>query len=151
MSSVKVVLRSDVAGLGKRGDVVEVSKGYARNFLEPRDLAFAATSGAERQAESMRRVRTIRDAKDREAATEVATKLVPTTITIVARAGEGGKLFGSVTAADVVAAVSDQAGIDIDRRLLALDEPIKELGTYYVQARLHADVEFPITVEVTAD
>ena len=151
MSSVKVVLRSDVAGLGKRGDVVEVSKGYARNFLEPRDLAFAATSGAERQAESMRRVRTIRDAKDREAATEVATKLVPTTITIVARAGEGGKLFGSVTAADVVAAVSDQAGIDIDRRLLALDEPIKELGTHYVQARLHADVEFPITVEVTAD
>lgn len=151
MSSVKVVLRSDVAGLGKRGDVVEVSKGYARNFLEPRDLAFAATSGAERQAESMRRVRTIRDAKDREAATEVATRLVPTTITIVARAGEGGKLFGSVTAADVVAAVSDQAGIDIDRRLLALDEPIKELGTHYVQARLHADVEFPITVEVTAD
>jgi len=151
VSSVKVVLRSDVAGLGKRGDVVEVSKGYARNFLEPRDLAFSATAGSERQAESMRRVRTIRDAKDREAATEIATRLVPRTITIVARAGEGGKLFGSVTAADVSAAVAEQAGVEIDRKLLVLDEPIKDLGTHYVQARLHADVEFPITVEVTTD
>jgi large subunit ribosomal protein L9 len=146
-----MVLRSDVAGLGKRGDVVEVSKGYARNFLEPRGLAFSATAGSERQAESMRRVRTIRDAKDREAATEIATRLVPRTITIVARAGSGGKLFGSVTAADVSAAVAEQAGVEIDRKLLVLDEPIKDLGTHYVQARLHADVEFPITVEVTTD
>jgi len=150
VSAVKVILRADVAGLGKRGDVVEVSKGYARNFLEPRDLAFPATVGAERQAESMRRVRSIRDAKDREAAEEVATRLVSTTIAIAARAGEGGKLFGSVTAADVAQAVADQAGIEIDRRLLVLDEPIKDVGTHLVQARLHADVEFPITVEVTA-
>jgi large subunit ribosomal protein L9 len=150
VSSVKVILRSDVAGLGKRGDVVEVSKGYARNFLEPRSLALPATAGSEQQAESMRRVRSIRDAKDREAAEEVATRLVPTPITIEVRAGEGGRLFGSVTAADVVDAVQAQTDIEIDRKLLVLDEPIKELGSHMVVARLHADVEFPITVEVVA-
>ncbi len=150
MSSVTVILRADVDGLGKRGDVVSVSKGYARNFLEPRRLALPATDGAMAQAESMRRVRSIKDAKDREAAEEVARRLVAATITIPVRAGEGGRLFGSVTAADVVDAVAEQSGIEIDRRLLVLDEPIKELGSFQVPARLHADVEFPLTIEVVA-
>jgi large subunit ribosomal protein L9 len=150
VSSVTVILRADVDGLGKRGDVVSVSKGYARNFLEPRRLALPATDGAMAQAESMRRVRSIKDAKDREAAEEVARRLVAATITIPVRAGEGGRLFGSVTAADVVDAVAEQSGIEIDRRLLVLDEPIKELGSFQVPARLHADVEFPLTIEVVA-
>lgn len=151
MSAVKVILRSDVDGLGKRGDIVEVSKGYVRNFLQPRGLAIAATEGAQQQAEAMRRSRDIKDARDRDSATQVATVLVPKTITISVRASEAGRLFGSVTESEIVAAVSEQAGIELDRKDLLLDEHIKELGTHMVTARLHADVQFPITIEVVAD
>ena len=151
MSAVKVILRSDVDGLGKRGDIVEVSKGYVRNFLQPRGLAIAATEGAQQQAEAMRRSRDIKDARDRDSATQVATVLVPKTITISVRASEAGRLFGSVTESEIVAAVSEQTGIELDRKDLLLDEHIKELGTHMVTARLHADVQFPITLEVVAD
>jgi large subunit ribosomal protein L9 len=148
---VKVILRSDVDGLGKRGDIVEVSKGYVRNFLQPRGLAIAATEGAQQQAEAMRRSRDIKDARDRDSATQVATVLVPKTITISVRASEAGRLFGSVTESEIVVAVSEQTGIELDRKDLLLDEHIKELGTHMVTARLHADVQFPITLEVVAD
>ena len=90
MTAVKVILRADVDGLGKRGDIVEVAKGYARNFLEPRDLAFPATEGATAQAKAMRRARDLKDAKDREGAEEIAKVLVARTIEISARAGGGG-------------------------------------------------------------
>lgn len=150
MTDVKVILRSDVSGLGKRGDIVEVSKGYARNFLQPRNLAFPATEGAREQAEAMRRARDVKDAKDRESAEEIAKVLVARTIEVTARAGEGGRLFGSVTTAEVADAVAAQTGIELDRRDLHLEEHIKELGTHHVTARLHTDVQFPITVEVVA-
>ena len=150
MSAVKVILRSDVSGLGKRGDIVEVSKGYARNFLAPRGLAMAATEGAVDQAKAMRRARDIKDARDRESAEEVAKVLVARTIEVTARAGGGGRLFGSVTNAEIAEAVLSQTGIELDRKDLHLDEHIKELGTHQVTARLHADVQFPITVEVVA-
>ena len=150
MSAVKVILRSDVSGLGKRGDIVEVSKGYARNFLTPRGLAMAATEGAVDQAKAMRRARDIKDARDRESAEEVAKVLVARTIEVAARAGGGGRLFGSVTNAEIAEAVQAQTGIELDRKDLHLDEHIKELGTHQVTARLHADVQFPITVEVVA-
>jgi large subunit ribosomal protein L9 len=107
-----------------------------------------ATKGADAQAAAMRRARDVRDAVDREAAEDVATKLVAATITIPAKAGAEGKLFGSVTSADIVAAVSEQGGIDLDRKQLALDEPIKDVGTHQVFAKLHADVAFPLTIEV---
>ena len=96
---MKVILRADVDGLGKRGDIVEVAAGYGRNFLLPRSLAFVATDGAVDQAAKMRRARDLRDASDREAAQTVATTLVPKVITISAKAGHEGKLFGSVTTA----------------------------------------------------
>ena len=150
MSAVKVILRSDVSGLGKRGDIVEVSKGYARNFLTPRGLAMAATEGAVDQAKAMRRARDIKDARDRESAEEVAKVLVARTIEVTARAGGGGRLFGSVTNAEIAEAVLAQTGIELDRKHLHLEEHIKELGTHQVTARLHADVQFPITVEVVA-
>lgn len=150
MTDVKVILRSDVAGLGKRGDIVEVSKGYARNFLRPRDLAFPATEGATSQAQSMRRARDLKDAKDREGAEEIAKVLVARTIAITARAGEGGRLFGSVTNTEVVAAVAAQTGIELDRKDLQMEEHIKDVGTHHVTARLHADVQFPVTIEVVA-
>ncbi|HEY9558292.1 MAG TPA: 50S ribosomal protein L9 [Acidimicrobiales bacterium] len=147
---MKVVLRSDLAQVGKKGDIVDVADGYARNFLVPKGLAFAASPGVEAQATAMRRGRDLRDANDRAAATEVATTLVPKVITITARAGAEGKLFGSITSADVAEAVAAQTGVELDRRKLHLDEPIKSLGTHLVPVKLHADVEFPVTVEVSA-
>ena len=150
MTPVKVILRDDVAGVGKRGDVVEVSAGYARNFLMPRELALKATAASEKQAESMRSKRAVKDAKDREGAQEIATRLVAKVISVSARAGEGGKLFGSVTPAELVGAVLAQTGIEIDRHAIRLDEPIKAVGSHQVAVHLHAEVEFPLTVEVKA-
>jgi large subunit ribosomal protein L9 len=147
---MKVVLRADVPQVGNKGDVVEVADGYARNYLVPQGLAFTATAGLERQASAMRRARDLRDASARAAAQEVAKELVAKVVTVTARAGVEGKLFGSVTAADVAEAVAAQTGVEIDRRKLHLEEPIKTLGTHVVPAKLHAEVEFPITVEVVS-
>lgn len=146
---MKVILRADLSQLGKRGDIVDVSDGYARNYLLPKGLGMVATPGALDQAGAMRRARDLRDAADRDAATTVASALVPKVIMITAKAGAGGRLFGSVTAADVVAAVTAQTGIELDRRTLHLPEHhIKTLGEHSVTAKLHAEVEFPIRLEV---
>lgn len=147
---MKVILRSDVDGVGKRGDVLDVADGYGRNFLLPRGLAMKATAGASDQAASMRRARDVRDASDRSAAQEIATKLVPTRITLTARAGAEGKLFGSVTTTDIVEAVQAQTGIELDRRNVHLDEPIRSVGEHSATARLHSEVEFPISLDVVA-
>lgn len=149
MIDVKLVLRADVAGLGKRGDVVEVSPGYARNFLEPRGLAIKSTPGGAAQAEAMRRARNIKDAKDRESAEEIAKVLVSRTINVSARAGAGGKLFGSISAHEITTAILEQAKVEIDRKAVQLSDHIKAVGSYQVQIRLHGDVEFPVTVEVS--
>lgn len=147
---MRVVLRSDLDKVGKRGDIVEVADGYARNFLLPKGHAIVATRGVTAQANAMRRARDLKDAKDREAAELVARKLVPMIIRIPARAGSGNqaKLFGSITASDIVDAVAEQAGVNLDRRRLHLDEPIKSLGTHEVPVKLHSDVEFRVSVEV---
>lgn len=146
---MKVILRSDVDRVGKKGDIIDVADGYARNFLIPNGLAMKSSKGAEQQAAAMRRSRDVRDASDREAAQAIATKLVPQTIAISARAGGEGKLFGSVTVPDIVEAVQAQTGIELDRRKVHLDDPIREIGTHHVTVKLHADVEFPVTVEVS--
>jgi large subunit ribosomal protein L9 len=148
--AVKMILREDVSGVGKRGDVVEVSAGYARNFLVPRRLALTAVGGAEAQAATMRVKRAVRDAKDREGATEIATRLVAKVIRISARAGDSGHLYGSVSATDIVDAVQAQTGITLERSAIHLDEHIKAIGEHQVQVRPHSEVEFPITVEVAA-
>jgi len=145
---VKVILRADLSDVGKKGDVIDVADGYARNYLVPKGLALRATDGNVQQAASMRRARDLRDAKDRGAAEEVARMLVPAVITVKAKAGSEGRLFGSVTTTDVAAAVHEQTGIDVDRRRLQLDEPIKSVGTHQIPTKLHPDVEFAITVEV---
>ena len=132
-----------------RGDIVEVSEGFARNFLLPKGHAIPASDGAVAQANAMRRARDLRDAADRESAQAVASKLVSSTITIKVKAGAEGRLFGSVTAADVAKAIEDQTKISIDRRKLSVDH-IKATGTHQVAAKLHADVEFPITLDVVA-
>jgi large subunit ribosomal protein L9 len=145
--SVKVILRADLQGLGKRGDIVDVADGYARNFLLPNGHAFKATDGAVAQAGAMRRARDLRDAHDREGAQAIATKLVAKVITITAKSGPDGKLYGSVTTADVAEAIAEQTGINLERRQIHM-EPIKSLGEHSVSAKLHSAVEFPITVEV---
>jgi large subunit ribosomal protein L9 len=147
---MRVVLRTDVGQVGKRGDIVDVSDGYARNFLLPKGHAIQATKGVTAQAGAMRRARDLKDARDREAAELVARTLVPKVIRITARAGPGerAKLFGSITSADVVEAVAEQARVTLDRRRLHLDEPIKTLGTHEIPVKLHSDVEFPITIDV---
>src|SRR3954470_23383357 len=141
---MKVILRSDVERVGKKGDILDVADGFARNFLVPRGLALKASAGALDQAAAMRRARDIRDASERSAAEDIARQLVPQVINVAARAGGEGKLFGSITAADVVAAVQAQTGIELDRRKVHLEEPIREVGTHRVSVKLHSEVEFPV-------
>ena len=145
---MRVILRADDKILGKRGDIVEVADGHARNHLLPHGLAIPASDGAIAQAGSMRRARDLRDAADRDSAQTVAKVLVAKVIRITAKSGAADRLYGSVTASDVAAAVHDQAGIQLDRRKLIMPESIKTLGEYSVTAKLHHDVEFPFTIEV---
>ena len=147
---MKIVLRDDVENLGHKGDVVDVADGYARNYLVPRGLAMKATKGVVAQAEAMRRNRAAKEARDVEAAQTAAAQLEGARIEIPARAGEGGKLFGSVTATDVADAIQAQRGIEVDRRRVGLDEPVKELSEVDVTVKLHTDVEATVTVVVVA-
>lgn len=147
---MELILRSDVSGLGHRGDVVEVADGYGRNYLLPKGLAMKVTAGARQQAEGMAKARAVQDAAEREVAEGVASQLAGRTITIARRAGDEGKLFGSVTAADVADAVAAQAAIEVDRHDIVLETAIKEVGTHEVVLRPHPDVQIPLIVEVTA-
>ena len=147
---MRVVLRDDVENLGKKGDLVDVADGYARNYLVPRGLALKASAGSQKQADAMRRNREARDRRERESAQALAAQFEGRTITIKARAGGEGRLFGSVTATDIAEAVQKQTGAEIDRRKLALEEPLKELGGIDVQVRLHHDVVATVHVEVEA-
>ena len=147
---MKVSLRQDMPELGKRGDIIDVADGYARNFLLPRGAAIKASPGAVDQAASMRRSRDVKDARERGAAEEIARQLVPKVINLTARSGTEGRLFGSITATDIAEAVLAQTGLYVDRRRMQLEEPIRSLGTHRVMVRLHADVEFPVTIEVAA-
>jgi len=147
---VQVILKQDVSGLGRRGDIVTVAPGYFRNYLSPKGLGYKATPGAEAEAEAMRRVSALRDAESRSDAEEIATTLVPKVITISARTDDGGHLYGSVGLTDILAAIDEQAGVSIDRKALKLDSPLKTLGTHLVTAQIHSEVQFPVTVEVVA-
>ena len=147
---MQVILRADVASLGKKGDIIDVTNGYARNYLLPQGLALHASKGAIAQAGVMRKSRDIHDARARAAGEDIAKVLVPAVITIGVKSGAEGRLFGSVTANDVVEAVQAQTGIELDRRKLHLAEPIKTLGTHQGPVKLHADVEFAVTLEVVA-
>ena len=147
---MKVVLRDDVENVGRKGDLVEVADGYARNFLVPRGLALKATRGVVEQAEAMRRSREAKEARDHEAASALSARLTGQRIEVGARAGEGGRLFGSVTAADIAEAIQAQSGVEVDRHKLGLGEPLKELGPAEVTLKLHPDVEVTLTVDVVA-
>ena len=147
---MKVVLRADVEGLGRKGDVCDVAAGFARNYLVPKGLALKSSPGAEQQAEAMRRSAALRRAADRADAEEIAVRLAPAVLSIAARAAESGHLYGSVGPADIVAAVESQVGAVVDTTTVVLDAPIREIGSHSVLFQLHADVEVPVTLEVTA-
>lgn len=146
---MKVLLRADVDGVGRRGDIVEVSGGFARNYLVPTGRAVHATDGIAAQAAAMRRSRDLGDAKDRDAAGTVADVLRSKAITVSERAGAEGRLFGSVTSSDLATAIETQTGVVVDRRRIALEEPIRSVGTHTVTVRLHRDVEAEVVVEVS--
>jgi large subunit ribosomal protein L9 len=145
---MKVVLVKPVPELGGEGDLVEVADGYARNYLLPKRLAIKATEGSVRQAERVRRVREEADRRAREEADAVAQALAGTRVVIAARAGDEGKLFGSVGAGDVAEAIRKFTGIEVDRRTIELEAPIKDIGLHEVMVRPHRDVEIPLTLDV---
>ena len=147
---MKVILSKDVDPLGLKGDVVNVADGYARNYLVPKGYAILASKGALKQAEHMQRARIEADKKAKEEAATRVAALAKTPVYISARAGEGGKLFGSVTNSDIARAVLDQLEQEIDRRDVRLEDPIRELGTFNVEIKLHEEVNALVTVEVIA-
>jgi large subunit ribosomal protein L9 len=145
---MKVILQKTVERLGDPGDVADVADGYARNFLIPRGLAIRAEKGAVRHAESLKRAHEARTKVQKGEYEELAARLIQTPVVVAARAGEEGRLFGSVTAADVAEALTAQAGVPVDRRDVHLAEPIRSLGTHEVTVHLHPEVDPVITVEV---
>jgi len=147
---MKIILQKPVDNLGNPGDVAEVADGYARNYLIPRGLAIKAEKGALRHAESLKRAHVSRLSKEKGEYEAIASKLIGAgALRIQGRAGEEGRLFGSVTAADIAEALAEQAGVAVDRKDVQLDEPIRSLGTHEVRVKLFHDVEPVVTVEVT--
>jgi large subunit ribosomal protein L9 len=144
---MKVILKQDVEKLGNAGDVVKVSPGYGRNFLIPKKLALEATPGNIKVAEIEKVAHARRDHREKEAATIVAREIVKLTATIRCKTGEGGSLYGSVTALDIADFLTSHK-INIDKRKIQLEEPIKAIGEYEVPIRLHRDVTVPIKVIV---
>lgn len=147
---MKVLLRKDVNGLGRRGDIVTVSSGHARNLLLPGGLAILATDGAVTQANSMRRARDLREAADRDSAFAVSAELAKHTITVKAKAGAEGRLFGSVTASDIVTAVKDQTTVVLDRKTINIDTPIRTTGAHQVSVALSDGITGVVNLSVVA-
>ena len=145
---MKLILTTDVPGLGAPGDIVEVRDGYGRNFLLPQGKAIPSTKGAEKQVATIKRARDARDVRDLGQAQEIKRDLEKMSVTLPARAGAGGRLFGSITAADVVAAVQKAGGPMLDRRRLQLAGGIKSLGRHDVPVVLHPEVTATIPLEV---
>ena len=144
---MQVILKENVEKLGSEGDVVAVATGYARNYLIPRKLAIQATEKNRRSLEHEKRVETDLAAKEKKEAEKLAGELSNLSCTIRMQAGENDRLFGSVTSLDIAAALEEQ-GIEIDRRKIILDEPLKELGVFTVPAKIHPDVMADIKVWV---
>ena len=145
---MKVILKQDVSNLGDAGDIVDVADGYGNNYLVPRNLAMKATRGAAKDAEAMRQARVKREARNRGEAEELKGKLEARPVTIQAKAGEDGTLYGSVGNAAVADAIKEQLGIPVDRRRIPMEKPFKQLGTHDVDVRIHTDVTATIRVEV---
>ena len=147
---MEVILREDVQSLGKAGTLVRVKPGYARNFLLPRGLAYEATEGNKKRIAAETKARDARASEERNKAQVAADRLGAVAVTIPAKAGEGDRLFGSVTGQDIADAL-ERAGHPIDKRKIELAHPIKQLGEHTVQVRLHADVQAAVRVTVVPE
>ncbi|WP_329120072.1 50S ribosomal protein L9 [Streptomyces sp. NBC_01465] len=147
---MKIILTHEVAGLGSAGDVVDVKDGYARNYLVPRGFAIRWTKGGEQDVAQIRRARKIHEIATIEQANEVKAKLESVKVRLAVRSGDAGRLFGSVTPADIAAAIKTAGGPVVDKRRVELGSPIKTLGSHEVSVRLHADVAAKLGVEVVA-
>ena len=147
---MKVLLRSDVRGVGRRGDIVEVKAGFARNYLVPSGQAIAATDTMETQASWMRKSRDVADAKSREAAETQKGLIEAASLVIAARASANGRLFGSVTEPDIVNAIRTAPNISLDRHAIHMDEHLKEVGPATATATLYDGVVATVNVEVVA-
>ncbi|MDX6312458.1 MAG: large subunit ribosomal protein [Streptomyces sp.] len=146
----KIILTNEVSGLGAAGDIVDVKPGYARNYLIPRGFAIAWTKGGEKDVEQIRRARRIRDIHTIEQANSVKGRLEGVKVKLATRAGDAGRLFGSVTPADIAAAIKAAGGPDVDKRRVEIRSPIKTLGSHQVSVRLHPEVAASVDVEVVA-
>ena len=147
---IEVILREDVKSLGKAGEMVRVKPGYARNYLLPHGLAFEATEGNKKRIAAETRARGIRNQAERADAERVAAELSAVSLTLTGKAGEEGKLFGSITAQDVAAALAAK-GHQVDRRRIELEHPIKSLGEHTVGVRVHPEVHAEVRVTVVAE
>lgn len=147
---MKLILVQEVTGLGSPGDIVEVKDGYGRNYLLPRGLAVGWTKGGERQVAQIKRARGVREIRDLDQAKEIAGALGALNVSLTKRAGEGGRLFGSVTASDVVGAVKQAGGPELDRRRVELGGPVKTLGKHQIAVRLHPEVSATVDIDVVS-
>ena len=147
---MKLILTSDVSGLGAPGDVVEVKDGYGRNYLLPQGLAVAWTRGGEKQVAQIKRARSTREIRDLDHAVEVKASLEATPVKLVSKAGQGGRLFGSIGGADVADAVAAAGGPKLDKRKVTIPAPIKSVGTHKATVVLHPEVAATLTLEVVA-
>jgi len=148
---MKLILTQEVTGLGAPGDVIEVKDGYGRNYLLPRGLGVRWTKGGEKQVDQIKRARGAREIRDLGHANEVKAQLESMTVTLATRAGDTGRLFGSVTVADVADAVKLSGGPDIDKRKIEIGNPIKTLGNHQVTVRLHPESSAVVDVNVVAE
>jgi large subunit ribosomal protein L9 len=146
---MKLILTQEVAGLGAAGDVVEVKDGYGRNYLIPRGFGIRWTRGGEKTIESIKKARNSRAVRDADHAAEVKAQLEGSTFNVKVRAGEGGRLFGAVTAADIAAAINE-SGTEVDRRTIVVGNPIKSLGAHTVTVRVLDDVEAQVNLNVVS-
>jgi large subunit ribosomal protein L9 len=147
---IEVILREDIKTLGKAGEMVRVKPGYARNYLLPQGLAYEATEGNKKRIAAETKARGVRNAAEKTEAEKTAATLSAVSLTIQGKAGEEGKLFGSVTAQDVADALGRQ-GHTVDRRRIELEHPIKSLGEHVVSVRLHPEVHAEVRVSVVAE
>jgi large subunit ribosomal protein L9 len=148
---MKLILTHEVSGLGAPGDVVEVKDGYARNYLVPRGLAVRWTKGGEKQVGQIKRARDTREIRDLGDAKVVKAQLEALTVSLPVKAGDTGRLFGSVGVGDVVAAVTAAGGPDIDKRRVELGQPIKTVGAHQVTVRLHPELTATVALDVVAE
>jgi len=147
---VKLILTHEVSGLGTPGDIVDVAAGYGRNYLIPRGYAIRWTRGAEKEVDLIKRARAVREIRTIEDAQAAANQLGRLKVRIKRRAGENGRLFGSVGPADIAAAVKDSGGPELDRRRIEVPDPIKTTGSHTVKVRLHSEVSASVNIEVQA-